>query len=78
MEITAFYSGQPKPLEQCLCDETRNGKKNPRGNMSECVQCKPKMTIQYLHYKSYGRVDRKNHSLEQLTLEERAIGNQNE
>lgn len=27
MEITAFYSGQPKPLEQCLCDETRNGKK---------------------------------------------------
>lgn len=59
MEITAFYSGQPKRLEQCLCDETRNGKKNPRGNMSECVQCKPKMTIQYLHYKSYGRVDRK-------------------
>lgn len=27
--------------------------------MSECVQCKPKMSIQYLHYKSYGSVDRK-------------------
>lgn len=53
-------------------------KKNPRGNMSVCpMQTKNDNTVSSLQELWQSR-QKKNHFLEQLTLEERAIGNQNE